>query len=111
MVLILKGNRLSRIPFGIRRLKSVRTLNLADNQLKSLPKVFARMSFDTLDLSGAEMFTPPLDAHIPSSAMLAPISSGEGLRQPATLWQIAANIIASKMCVISNFVNVKLKLD
>lgn len=98
MVLILKGNRLPRLPFGIRRMKTLRTLNLAENQLKSLPNVFARMSFETLDLSGPEMFTPPLDAHIPPSTMLIP-RGGDGVRQPLLLWQIAANAVTSKKYV------------
>lgn len=99
MLLTLKGNRLPRIPFGIRRLKSMRTMNLADNQLKSLPNIISRMTFDTLDLSGAEMFTEPLNAHDQRSIM---IMTGDTLRQPSNLWQIAANIVIMKKYVESD---------
>lgn len=95
MVLTLKGNRLTRIPFAIRRLKTLRTLNLADNQIKSLPNVFSRMTFDTLDVSGEEMLTPPYHLHEPDPVPLA--KSGDILRQSAALWQIAAMIITTKV--------------
>lgn len=95
MVLILKGNRLPCIPFGIRRLK-LRTLNLADNQLKTLPNIISRMKFETLDLSGEEMFTSPINAHHEPSSRL---SVQESLRQPSSLWQIAANIVILKKYV------------
>lgn len=94
MVLTLKDNRLMRIPFAIRRLKTLRTLNLANNQIKSLPNVFSRMSFDTLDLSGEEMLAPPYHQHEPDSV---PLRNDDILRQPATLWQIAAMIVTTKM--------------
>lgn len=94
MVLTIKDNRLTRIPFAIRRLKSLRTLNLADNQIKSLPNVFSRMSFDTLDVSGEEMLTPPFHMHEPDPVLLT--SSGDILRQPATLWQLAAMVVMTK---------------
>ncbi|XP_055317818.1 leucine-rich repeat protein 1 isoform X2 [Sitodiplosis mosellana] len=95
MVLTLKANRLTRVPFAIRRLKTLRTLNLADNQIKSLPNVFSRMSFDTLDVSGDEMLTSPYHQHEPDSMPLA--KSGDILRQPAALWQIAAMVVTRKV--------------
>lgn len=94
MVLTLSGNRLMRIPFAIRRLRFLRTLNLADNQIKSFPNVISRMSFDTLDVSGEAMFSPPFHPHEPSSQPL--VRNSDILQQPATLWQIAANIVMKK---------------
>lgn len=95
MVLTLKDNRLTRIPFAIRRLKTLRNLNFADNQIKSLPNVFSRMSFDTLDVSGDEMLTPPYHLHEPNSVPLT--SSSDILRQPAALWQLAAMVVMTKL--------------
>lgn len=90
MVLILKGNRLKRLPFAMRRLKLLRTLNVADNQIKSLPSSFSRMTFETLDLSGPDMFTPPYDeANTDQSSQ--PI-----LWQCPQLWQLAAQTVISK---------------
>lgn len=103
MLLSLKGNRLPRIPFGIRRLRSLRTLNLADNQLKSLPNIISRMTFDTLDLSGSEMFTEPLNAH----DLLRMLMTEDIQRQPLNLWQIAANIVIMKKYVQIEFKIVK----
>lgn len=90
MVLILKGNRLKRLPFAIRRLKSLRTLNVADNQIKTLPHSFARMKFDTLDFSGPDMFTPPYDeANSDQQTQLI-------FRQSPQLWQLAAQTVITK---------------
>lgn len=90
MVLILNGNRLQRVPFAIRRLKLLRTLNLADNQIKTLPNSFSRMTFETLDISGLDMFTPPYD----NNSLMQPMQSAQ--RQPPKLWQFAAQIVISK---------------
>lgn len=90
MVLILKGNRLKRLPFAMRRLKSLRTLNVADNQIKSLPNSFSRMTFETLDLSGPHMFTPPYDEANPDQ------SSQPIFWQSSQLWQLAAQTVISK---------------
>lgn len=91
VVLTLKDNQIPRVPFAIRRLKSLRTLNLADNQIKSLPNVFNRIGFETLDVSGAEMFAPPFPE--PDSELLPQNTIAQ---QPASLWQIAAKIVMLK---------------
>lgn len=93
MVLTMKDNQIMHIPFAIRRLKSLRTLNLADNRIKSLPNVFNRMSFETLDVSGEEMFSPPFPEHEPISELLHRDSFRQ---QPASLWQIAARTVMLK---------------
>lgn len=90
MVLTLKGNRLKRLPFAIRRLKSLRTLNVADNQIKTLPHSFARMTFETLDISGPDMFTPPYDEANPDQP------SQQTFQQSPQLWQLAAQTVISK---------------
>ncbi|XP_031620701.1 leucine-rich repeat protein 1 [Contarinia nasturtii] len=91
MVLTLKNNCLQHVPFSIRRLKSLRTLNLADNQFKSLPDVFSRISLDTLDVSGEEMFLSPFAISIAPHDPMAVIC-----RQPPTLWQLATKIVMTK---------------
>lgn len=93
MVLALKDNQIAHIPFALRRLKSLRALNLADNHIKSLPNIFNRMSFETLDVSGEEMLSPPFHANEPTSDLL----TRDCVRQqPANLWQIAAKIVMLK---------------
>lgn len=94
VVLTLKLNQLCRIPFGIRRLKYLRTLNLERNRIKSLPNVMSRMSFETLDLSGEEMFKPPFYPHERATRLLSRAS--DILQQPAALWQIAAQVVMLK---------------
>lgn len=55
-MLKLNNNQLSRIPFAIRRMKALRYLHLANNELASLPSTLDRMTFDTIDVSGPNMF-------------------------------------------------------
>lgn len=98
MVLTLKGNRLKRLPFAMRRLKSLRTLNVGDNQIKSLPNIFSRMTFETLDLSGPDMFTPPYDEAGPTQLQSQPISG-----QPPQLWQLAAQTVIKKKYAMALF--------
>lgn len=93
MVLSVKDNQITRVPFAIRRLKSLRTLNLADNRIKSLPNVFNRMTFETLDVSGETMLSSPFHDHEPISDLLARNSVRQ---QAASLWQIAAKIVMLK---------------
>lgn len=94
MVLTLKGNRLKHLPFAIRRLKSLRTLSVADNQIQTLPNSFKRMTFDTLDLSGPDMFTQPFDDADRSERSLPQI-----YYQSPSLWQLAARIVITRKYV------------
>lgn len=70
----------------------MRTLNVADNQIKTLPNSFARMTFETLDLSGTNMFTPPYD--IPHADQ-QPTAQSIFWQSPQ-LWQLAAQTVISK---------------
>lgn len=84
-------NQISHVPFAIRRLKNLRDLSLANNQVSSLPSTFFGMKFDTLDLSGEEMLLENLKRHEVRQERTGPVE-----RQPATLWQMAAQSVISK---------------
>lgn len=90
MVLNLEKNLMIRIPFGIRRLKSLKCLNLSNNRIDSLPCSMSMMLFDTLDVSGDGMLPPGN-----FNELGRPLNLNE-IQQPATLWQFAAKTVFSK---------------
>lgn len=92
-MLKLNNNNLSRLPFAIRRLKSLRTLGLSGNRIESLPNVMARMTLDTIDLAGEHMF--PKEPQLPAERMIPP-NLDEVFQKPPQLWQIASKIVISK---------------
>lgn len=87
--LTLNDNEIRHVPFAFRRLKHLRYLNLANNQLSALPDVFANISLNTLNVSGAQLF--PVD--LQRVRCERPIQLI--LRQPASLWQLAARLVIS----------------
>lgn len=91
MVLTMKNNRISYIPFAFRRLKTLRFLNFENNYLASFPNTMRRMDFDTLDISNQTV-----DPSLSLSFMEATVLRVFVVREPPTLWQIAAKIILSK---------------
>lgn len=56
-VLKLNNNHIKRIPYSIRRMKNLRFFHFANNELASVPSTMARMTFDTIDFSGLNMFS------------------------------------------------------
>lgn len=91
MMLTMKNNRMSKIPFAIRRLKTLRILNLENNYIASLPNTLSRMNFDTLDMSNQT-----IDPSLSPSFMEAQVFRIFVAREPPTLWQIAAKVVLSK---------------
>lgn len=91
VTLDLRNNSLQRIPFAIRRLQKLRILNLTDNRLITLPNVFNTMSFTILDVSGSEMFPRFLKPHAHFDH--------PPVRQPHSLWQLAAKTMIIKQYV------------
>lgn len=89
----LENNRLTCIPFSIRRMKSLRRFSLAKNCLDSLPDSVGRMVFDTLDVSGPEMFSKQMQ----SARLVQRIT--DALRQPKSLLYQSANVVFSKRCI------------
>lgn len=82
----MKNNGLTRIPFAIRRMKTLRNLYLSGNRLESLPKNVSRMTFDVFDVSGPEMFPQ-------KSAMLLNTRTSDAQRQPKSLLYLVANVV------------------
>lgn len=89
-VLKLSNNDITRLPFALRCMKTLKHLNLANNKLTSLPNTLTRMIFDTFDISGAENFSIMLRRHDVPQAVNVPD------RQPSKLWQLVAQIIITK---------------
>lgn len=83
-------NNLTRIPFAIRGMKSLKEFRLGNNKLASLPDTLSRMVFDTFDVSGFDNFCRLLRR----KPVTDPPSNPE--RKPSQLWQLAAQIVISK---------------
>lgn len=81
---------MTRIPFAVRRLKSLKCLNLSNNRIDSLPCSMSMMLFDTLDVSGDGMLPP---GNVNERGR--PLNPNE-IQQPATLWQFAVKTVFSK---------------
>lgn len=92
----LNNNKITQLPFAIRRLNSLRVLSLADNQIETLPDVMARMSLETVDLSGENMFMNESGYIIHS---LPPPSFDGICQKPSKLWQLAAQVVIAKRFV------------
>lgn len=98
----LQNNGLTRIPFAIRRMKSLRRFHLTDNRLDSLPNSMTRMSFDTFDVSGAEMFAKKM-----LTAQLIHRTT-DALRQPKSLLYMAANVVHGKKYALPSSIELDL---
>lgn len=92
----LNNNKITQLPFAIRRLHSLRVLLLADNNIETLPDIMTRMSFETVDLSGENMFLNG-PGHIIHPL---PQPSFDGIfQEPSKLWQLAAQVVIAKRFV------------
>lgn len=92
-VLELKNNHLTRIPFAIRRFKWLRTLDLSNNQIESLPSVISRLTLNTLDVSGEKMMPKTLQMYNVSANNE---NNNDIPQQPAELWVLAAKTVINK---------------
>lgn len=87
--LTLNDNEIRQVPFALRRLKSMRYLNLANNKLSALPDVLSMVQLNTLNVAGPQLF--PMD--LQRARCERPIELI--LRQPPSLWQLAAKAVIS----------------
>lgn len=70
-------------------MKSLRFFHLADNKFESMPNLLSRMVFDTLDVSGDEMFPKLLRRY----AVGRTNDINMVLHQPPTLLQVTVNTV------------------
>ena len=87
MDLSLKDNKLTRLPFAVRRLKNLKFLSLANNRISQMPNSISQLYFNTVDLSGTEM-SPEALVRRPSEGRLEVV-------HPESLLQLTAKKIRS----------------
>lgn len=84
----LQINHLQKLPFAVWKMSRLRILNLARNQLASIPESMTRMKLDQLDLSenklSQESSTVP-DLRVPST-----------LGHMPALWEMAARVVVAR---------------
>lgn len=97
--LSISDNSIETLPFAFRRLRSLRVLNLADNALRVVPNVLADMPFNSINLSGPDMLngqeSQQRNPRLPTDVV--------PVRQPPSLWQLAAKIVIRHRIRYSSF--------
>lgn len=83
-VLRFDNNQLTRIPFAIRRLKSLRVLHLSNNKVESLPHTLTYNNLTTIDIT-----ENPFSTQLPLPAPTLPAIK----RIVPALWEIAGRVV------------------
>lgn len=86
-VLRLDNNLITRIPFAIRRLKTLRVLHISNNKLESLPHTLIYNNLTTIDIT-ENPFLPSMPLPDPSDPSV--------IRITPALWEIAARKVVQK---------------
>lgn len=73
------------VPFAVRNLKSLKTLNLSNNQLKTLPSPLFKLRLDEIDI----WHNPSI---VPENIRILPIVE----RKVPNLWELAGRVIITK---------------
>lgn len=96
VTLKLNNNLLKRIPFGVRRMSSLRFVHLSTNQLESLPAAFNNTRLEMLDVWGNN-FQPQkeydIDNKTANGAASPSSSSVQNLYRASPLWLLSARAV------------------
>ncbi|XP_037821498.1 leucine-rich repeat protein 1 [Lucilia sericata] len=93
VTLKINNNLLKRIPFGVRRMRSLRFLHMSSNQLESLPAAFNNNRLEMLDVWGNN-FQPQKEYDLEQKITNPTVcSSVQNLHTATPLWLLASRSI------------------